>query len=50
LRANVRHFAEAHLDHEVYLSNYVALIQRLTGQSLTLAFPAAPGRACARGR
>ena len=50
LRANARHFAEAHLDREVYLSNYVALIERLTGRSLKRAVPASPGKARARGR
>jgi glycosyltransferase involved in cell wall biosynthesis len=34
LRIQARRFAEAHLDREVYLSNYTALIERLTGQSL----------------
>ena len=50
LRANARRFAEAHLDREVYLANYAALIERLTGQSLKPAQPAAPAKARARGR
>jgi glycosyltransferase involved in cell wall biosynthesis len=44
LRANSRLFAETHLDREVYLSNYAALIERLTGQSLKPAKPASPAK------
>jgi glycosyltransferase involved in cell wall biosynthesis len=50
LRANARRFAEAHLDREVYLSNYLALIERLTGQSLKPGKPAAPAKARAGRR
>jgi glycosyltransferase involved in cell wall biosynthesis len=49
LRANARRFAEAHLDREVYLSNYAALIEKLTGQSLSPANAAPSGKARARG-
>ncbi len=50
LRANARRFAEAHLDRETYLSNYMALIERLTGQSLKPAKPAAVGKTRPRAR
>jgi glycosyltransferase involved in cell wall biosynthesis len=50
LRANARRFAEAHLDREVYLANYEALIERLAGQSLKPAKPAARFRARAGAR
>jgi glycosyltransferase involved in cell wall biosynthesis len=50
LRANARRFAEAHLDRDAYLSNYAALIERLTGQSLKPAEPASRPKARARGR
>ncbi len=42
LRTNARLFAEANLDREVYLANYVKLIERLTNQSLR---PAKAGKA-----
>jgi glycosyltransferase involved in cell wall biosynthesis len=47
LRANARKFAETHLDREAYLSNYAALIERLTGGSLKPPSPSAriPARA-----
>ena len=50
IRANARRFAEAHLDRELYLSNYTALIERLTGQSLKSAKPAPAAKVRARGR
>jgi glycosyltransferase involved in cell wall biosynthesis len=50
LRAKARRFAEAHLDRDAYLSNYAALIERLTGQSLKPAEPASRPKARARGR
>jgi glycosyltransferase involved in cell wall biosynthesis len=50
LRANARRFAEAHLDREVYLSHYLTLIERLTGQSLKPGKPAAPAKASAGRR
>jgi glycosyltransferase involved in cell wall biosynthesis len=50
LRANARRFAEAHLDREVYLSDYVALIERLTGQNLKPAKLAPARKAKARAR
>ena len=51
LRANARRFAEAHLDREVYLANYGALIERLTGQSLKpLKAAASRGKAKLRAR
>jgi glycosyltransferase involved in cell wall biosynthesis len=50
LRANARRFAETHLDQEVYLKNYAALIERLTGQSLKPAKPAPASKARGRAR
>jgi glycosyltransferase involved in cell wall biosynthesis len=50
LRANARRFAETHLDQDVYLANYTALIERLTGQSLRPAEAAVPRKVRARGR
>jgi glycosyltransferase involved in cell wall biosynthesis len=45
LRANARLFAEANLDREVYLANYVKLIERLTNQSLKPAKATNPAKA-----
>jgi glycosyltransferase involved in cell wall biosynthesis len=50
LRANARRFAEDHLDREVYLANYVALIGRLTGQSTKPPKRTASKRGRAAGR
>jgi hypothetical protein len=47
---NARLYAEAHLDREDYLANYVKLIERITNQPLKPAKPLTSVKPAARGK